>query len=201
MPAKPYVVALEEHYSDPEVKPHFEGLGLAPAPRVLERLDDVGPLPHRRDGRGRHRHPGAVARRSGLQSSTRSSRCGWRRRQRPARRDGARPSRPLRRFRHAADPRSERGRRRARTRGHPARLQGRDGQRADRQPVSSTTSGSGRSSSGRRRSMCRSTCTPRSRTRRSSRPTTRITSNSIPRCCAPPGVSRSRPRRRASAWC
>jgi predicted TIM-barrel fold metal-dependent hydrolase len=44
MPAKPYVVALEEHYFDPEVKKHFEGLDSRHAARVLERLDDVGAL-------------------------------------------------------------------------------------------------------------------------------------------------------------
>ena len=44
MPAKPYVVALEEHYFDPEVKRHFEGLRSAPCAADLERLDDVGAL-------------------------------------------------------------------------------------------------------------------------------------------------------------
>src|SRR5919198_1375879 len=44
MPAKPYIVALEEHYLDPEVKRHITGLDVTNAPRVVERLDDVGEL-------------------------------------------------------------------------------------------------------------------------------------------------------------
>src|SRR5215210_9179996 len=43
MPArKPYVIALEEHYLDPEVKQHTGGPGSGAA--VEERLDDVGAL-------------------------------------------------------------------------------------------------------------------------------------------------------------
>src|SRR5438046_2213681 len=43
MPAKkPYVIALEEHYLDPEVKQHTGGPGAGPD--VVERLDDVGAL-------------------------------------------------------------------------------------------------------------------------------------------------------------
>ena len=63
MPSKPQVIALEEHYIDPEVKPHIGGRDRTGGP-VAARLDDVGAGPHRRDGRGRHRHPGAVARRA-----------------------------------------------------------------------------------------------------------------------------------------
>src|ERR671930_563078 len=44
MPAKPYIFALEEHYLDPEVKRHITGLDVTNAPRVVERLDDVGEL-------------------------------------------------------------------------------------------------------------------------------------------------------------
>src|ERR671930_2702696 len=44
MPAKPYIVALEEHYLDPEVKRYITGLDVTNAPRVVERLDDVGEL-------------------------------------------------------------------------------------------------------------------------------------------------------------
>ena len=41
MPAKPYIVALEEHYLDPEVKQHGSpGAG----PEIVRRLDDLGAL-------------------------------------------------------------------------------------------------------------------------------------------------------------
>jgi predicted TIM-barrel fold metal-dependent hydrolase len=42
MAAKPYVIALEEHYVDAEVKRHFTGIDAQHAPRIAERLDDVG---------------------------------------------------------------------------------------------------------------------------------------------------------------
>ena len=41
MPTKPYIIALEEHYFDPEVKRHITGLDMTNAPRIVERLDDV----------------------------------------------------------------------------------------------------------------------------------------------------------------
>jgi predicted TIM-barrel fold metal-dependent hydrolase len=44
MATKPYIIALEEHYFDPEVKRHITGLDMTTAPRVVERLDDVGEL-------------------------------------------------------------------------------------------------------------------------------------------------------------
>ena len=40
--AKPYIIALEEHYLDAEVKQHYTGTDSQHAPRVTERLDDVG---------------------------------------------------------------------------------------------------------------------------------------------------------------
>jgi len=42
MAAKPYIIALEEHYLDPEVKRHYTGIDAHQAPRLAERLDDVG---------------------------------------------------------------------------------------------------------------------------------------------------------------
>jgi 2,3-dihydroxybenzoate decarboxylase len=42
MATKPYIIALEEHYLDAEVKRHYAGTDAAHAPRVTERLDDVG---------------------------------------------------------------------------------------------------------------------------------------------------------------
>ena len=44
MPTKPYVIALEEHYFDAEVKQHIKGLDATTAPRIVERLDDLGAL-------------------------------------------------------------------------------------------------------------------------------------------------------------
>src|SRR5512133_2309690 len=44
MPAKPYIIALEEHYLDPEVKRYVTGIDATNAPRIVERLDDVGEL-------------------------------------------------------------------------------------------------------------------------------------------------------------
>src|SRR5467141_4048922 len=44
MPTKPYIIALEEHYFDPEVKRHITGLDATNVPRIVERLDDVGEL-------------------------------------------------------------------------------------------------------------------------------------------------------------
>jgi predicted TIM-barrel fold metal-dependent hydrolase len=44
MPTKPHVIALEEHYFDAEVKTHIKGFDVTGAPRIVERLDDVGAL-------------------------------------------------------------------------------------------------------------------------------------------------------------
>src|ERR1700757_829106 len=44
MASKPLIIALEEHYFDPEVKMHITGLDSTNAPRIVERLDDVGEL-------------------------------------------------------------------------------------------------------------------------------------------------------------
>src|SRR5260370_17425188 len=44
MVAKPTIIALEEHYYDPEVKQHFRGLDAITAPHTVERLDDLGAL-------------------------------------------------------------------------------------------------------------------------------------------------------------
>jgi predicted TIM-barrel fold metal-dependent hydrolase len=42
MANKPYIIALEEHYLDAEVKRHYTGIDAHQAPRLAERLDDVG---------------------------------------------------------------------------------------------------------------------------------------------------------------
>jgi predicted TIM-barrel fold metal-dependent hydrolase len=44
MATRPRVIALEEHYIDPEVKPLITGLEVMRAPRLEERLADVGAL-------------------------------------------------------------------------------------------------------------------------------------------------------------
>src|SRR6266567_7940506 len=44
MATKSYIIALEEHYFDPEVKRHITGLDMTHAPRIVQRLDDVGEL-------------------------------------------------------------------------------------------------------------------------------------------------------------
>ena len=44
MATKPYIIALEEHYFDAEVKRHITGLDATNVPRIVERLDDVGAL-------------------------------------------------------------------------------------------------------------------------------------------------------------
>jgi predicted TIM-barrel fold metal-dependent hydrolase len=42
MATKPQVIALEEHYLDPEVKPYITGPDVTRQPKVSARLDDVG---------------------------------------------------------------------------------------------------------------------------------------------------------------
>jgi predicted TIM-barrel fold metal-dependent hydrolase len=44
MATKPQVIALEEHYFDAEVRTHVSGLDATNAPRLVERLDDLGAL-------------------------------------------------------------------------------------------------------------------------------------------------------------
>jgi 2,3-dihydroxybenzoate decarboxylase len=44
MAAKSYIVALEEHYYDAEVKQHARGLDVVAVPAIVERLDDLGEL-------------------------------------------------------------------------------------------------------------------------------------------------------------
>ena len=77
MASKPQVIALEEHYLDPEVKRHIDRPRRAPARRASPRGSTMSAqLPHRGDGRGRHRHAGAVARRAvGAEGRRRDRRC------------------------------------------------------------------------------------------------------------------------------
>src|ERR1700739_5056644 len=44
MATKSYIIALEEHYFDPDVKHDIRGLDATNLPRIVERLDDVGEL-------------------------------------------------------------------------------------------------------------------------------------------------------------
>jgi len=42
MAPRPQVIALEEHYLDPEMKPHFTGIDAPGRPQIVARLEDVG---------------------------------------------------------------------------------------------------------------------------------------------------------------
>jgi hypothetical protein len=59
MATKSYIIALEEHYYDPEVKRHASGLDAIAAPVTLQRLDDMGEL-RLQEMDGRHRPAGVV---------------------------------------------------------------------------------------------------------------------------------------------
>jgi predicted TIM-barrel fold metal-dependent hydrolase len=141
MPTKPQVIALEEHYLDPELATHFTGLdavpphGAAHLPKVPERLYDLGELRLKEmDEAGvdfrccRMPRPGAEGRR-------RDRRQAGEKRQRPAASDGA--AHPDRFAAFAALPTAdpERRRRRTRTHRHQARLQGRDDPRPDQRAL------------------------------------------------------------------
>ena len=137
MATKPYIIALEEHYFDPEVKRHITGLDATNVPRIVERLDDVGALRLKEmDEAGidlqvlSHRQSRAA--KAGCRDRCRTGA----RRQRPALRNGARASRPVCRFCRDPDARSEGGGRRARAHGYQVRLQGRAGERADQRALS-----------------------------------------------------------------
>src|SRR6266852_2957697 len=41
---KPRIIAIEEHYWDPEVAAHFDGADTTKAPGIRERLEDLGAL-------------------------------------------------------------------------------------------------------------------------------------------------------------
>lgn len=41
---KPQIIALEEHYLDPDIKAQFDALEATKVPKIAERLDDVGDL-------------------------------------------------------------------------------------------------------------------------------------------------------------
>src|SRR5258708_39882830 len=41
---KPRIIAVEEHYWDPEVAAHFNGADTTKAPGIRERLEDLGAL-------------------------------------------------------------------------------------------------------------------------------------------------------------
>lgn len=44
MPVKPHIIALEEHYYDPEVNQHARGLDATAMPATVRRLDHLGAL-------------------------------------------------------------------------------------------------------------------------------------------------------------
>jgi len=104
MATKPSIIALEEHYYDPEVKRHARGLDAIAAPATVQRLDDLGELRLREmDEAGidlqvlSHIHAGAAEARRGNRGAIGAPR------QRPAQRGGARSSRAVRCLRSTAD--------------------------------------------------------------------------------------------------
>jgi predicted TIM-barrel fold metal-dependent hydrolase len=135
MPKKPYIIALEEHYLDPEVKQLGGGPG---ADRdIVERLDDLGALRIREmDEAGidlqvlSHSIPGlqAVDAEAGPPLARRTNDRLHEAVQRHPDRFSA--------FACRADRQSTRCGRRTGARRHQARLQGRDGQRHDRRRLS-----------------------------------------------------------------
>ena len=105
MATKPTIIALEEHYMDPEAKKYITGRDRTgrPPSRPASTMSAQGGVP--RDGRRRHRHPGVVAR-----ASSPAARREWRSAWRPAPTTGSptrcAPTQPLRRLRDAAHRRS-----------------------------------------------------------------------------------------------
>ena len=202
MAAKPYIIALEEHYLDPQVKQHFTGMDVQSAPRLVERLDDVGELRLREmDEAGIDMQVLSHAAPAAAEDRMRRPRCGWRAAPMTGSIDGARASRPLRRLCRDPDARPESRRRRTRAHSDPARLQGRHDQRADQRGVSRRQAvlADFRAGRGARRAALHAPGDPASGGRRGLLQGLRRSSG--PRCCAPPGASPWRPRPRAFAWC
>ena len=110
MASKPQVIALEEHYLDPEVKQHIGGRDRTGGAGRRARLDDVGAGAHR----ARWTRPASTSRscRTALRGRRRLDAelavPAGARRQRPAAETVQRPSRPLRRLRvlPTADPKA-----------------------------------------------------------------------------------------------
>ena len=166
-------ITLEEHFISPgflagpgeRLHRAAARFGAARRRRSVEQLAGGRRQAHRRDGRRRDRHAGAVAQFAG-RGASRGGRADRDRArgQRFSRRDGeeairsvspALPSLPVAGARQ--------GRRRTGAAGPPAGLQGRDHQRPQRAAAISTTRSSRRSWSAPRRSMCRSISTRRCR--------------------------------------
>ena len=136
MPAKPFVIALEEHFQDPDVGAAYGPLDANRAPPLVQRLEDLG---ERRiqemDETGidlqviSHSAP-AMQKMTDAETAVRLARP----RQRPAGGGGARASDPLCRLRRAADAQPEGRRRRVGTRRDAAWLQGRDDPWPDQRP-------------------------------------------------------------------
>ena len=58
------IIAIEEHYWDPELAKHFTGPEAGRGNETDERLYDLGSLRLKEMDEAGHRHPGAVARRA-----------------------------------------------------------------------------------------------------------------------------------------
>jgi hypothetical protein len=132
---KPQIIAIEEHYCDPEMMAHFSACDSSKAPAIRERLDDLGDLRIKKmDEAGIH--PGAGARRAvdaepGCRHRLRFGAPGQRR----AARCHSIASQATGGLRRAANGRSNSCDRRIGADRHEARVQGRDGSRAHQRPM------------------------------------------------------------------
>ena len=138
MPTKPQVIALEEHYLDPEVKPLHHAVATSRGSPRSPR----GSTMSARAASPRWTRPASTSRccrtaRRRCSGSSRRRRSAWRAAPTTGspRRCSAHPDR-FAAFRGAADRRPQGRGRRARAHRHQARLQGRDDARPDRRPLS-----------------------------------------------------------------
>ena len=138
-------ITLEEHFTCPGfvAGPGKEFIGqlrhrAAAGSKIFEQLQDIGDQADRRDGRGRHRHAGAVAERAGRRTGrTGGATAGLRRSERRPCRSGEEKPETLRRLCVAADRNARQGGGGTRPAGAAAGLQG----RADQRPFARTLSG------------------------------------------------------------
>lgn len=132
---KPQIIAIEEHYCDPEMMAHFSACDSSKTPAIRERLDDLGDLRIKKMDEASI-HPGAGARRAidaepGCRHRLRFGAPGQRR----AARCHSIASQATGGLRRAANGRSNSCDRRIRADRHEALVQGRDGSRAHLRPM------------------------------------------------------------------
>ncbi len=137
MATKPYIIALEEHYFDPEVKRHITGLDATNVPRIVERLDDLGALRLKEmDEAGIDLQVLSLAN-PGLQKLDAETAVPLARRANDRLNEAVRahPDR-FAAFAALPTPDPKGGGRRARAYGHPVRVQGRVGERTNQRSLS-----------------------------------------------------------------